>query len=108
MIQHIKELKEEDNIKEYLELDDNIFKDNEKVFYEEKPIYIIQYPKRSDGEEACVSYGILNKIDKNNIMHKYSTDIGSSGSPILSLKNNKVIGMHKSASAKTQIDLTGF
>ena len=33
------ELKEEDNIKEYLELDDNIFKDNEKLFYEEKSIY---------------------------------------------------------------------
>ena len=86
------ELKEEDNIKEYLELDDNIFKDNEKIFYEEKSIYVIQY---LNGDEACVSYGILNKINKNDILHICSTDKGSSGSPILNLKNNKVIGIHR-------------
>ena len=90
------ELKEEDKIKEYLELDDNIFKDNEKIFYEDKSIYIIQYPKGSNGdEEASISFGILNKITKYNIIHKCSTDNGSSGSPILNLKNNKVIGIHK-------------
>ena len=33
------ELKENDGIKEYLELDDNILKDNEKIYYEEKSIY---------------------------------------------------------------------
>ncbi len=82
------ELKEEDNIKEYLELDNNIFKDNEKIFYKEKSIYIIQYPKGQNGEgEACVSYGILKQIsNKFNIIHKCSTDSGSSGSPILNLK----------------------
>ena len=88
------ELKEEDNIKEYLELDDNIFKDNEKVFYEGESIYIIQYP---NGKEACVSYGILNRINDYNIIHICSTNYGSSGSPILNLKNNKVIGIHKGA-----------
>ena len=86
------ELKDEDNVKEYLELDDNIFKDNEKVFYEGESIYIIQYP---NGKEACVSYGILNGIHNYNIIHICSTDNGSSGSPILNLKNNKVIGIHK-------------
>jgi len=30
-----------------------------------------------------------------NIIHKCSTDSGSSGSPILNLKNNKIIGIHK-------------
>ena len=34
------ELKEEDKIKEYLELDDNLFKYKEPVFYENKSIYI--------------------------------------------------------------------
>ena len=90
------ELKEEDKIKKYLELDDNLFKDNEKVFYEDKPIYIIQYPKGTNGEEeACVSYGILNRINIYNIIHVCSTENGTSGSPILNLKNNKVIGKHK-------------
>ena len=88
------ELRENDGIKEYLELDDNIFKDNEKVFYEGESIYIIQYP---NGKEACVSYGILNRINDYNIIHICSTNYGSSGSPILNLKNNKVIGIHKGA-----------
>ena len=87
------ELKEEDKIKEYFELDDNIFKNNEKIFYEEKQIYILQYPK---GEDACVSFGLINQIDKYDIKHTCSTDNGSSGSPIINLKNNKVIGIHKS------------
>ena len=86
------ELKDEDKIKHYLELDDNIFKENENFIYEGKSIYIIQYP---NGEEACVSYGLLNGINKYNIIHICSTDNGSSGSPILNLKNNKVIGIHK-------------
>ena len=53
------ELKENDGIKEYLELDDNILKNNEKVYYEEKSIYILNYLL---GKNICVSYGILNKI----------------------------------------------
>ena len=74
------EIKEEDKIKEYLELDDNILKDNEQIFYEGKSIYIIQYPKGQNGEEeACVSFGTLNKINEYNIIHKCSTDSGSSG-----------------------------
>ena len=66
------------------------------IFYEGKSIYIIQYPKGQNGEEeACVSFGTLNKINEYNIIHKCSTDSGSSGSPILNLKNNKIIGIHK-------------
>ena len=90
------ELKENDGIKEYLELDDNILKDNEKVNYEEKSIYILNYLL---GKNICVSYGILKQINnKYNIIHKCSTDNGSSGSPILNLENNKVIGIHKQGS----------
>ena len=86
------ELKEIDKIKNFLELDDNLFKNNEKIFYEDKSIYILQYP---NGKNACVSYGLLTKIDKYDIIHKCSTESGSSGSPILNLENNKVIGIHK-------------
>ena len=89
------EIKEKDKIKEYLELDDRIFKDNEKIYYEEKSIYILQY---LNGKNACVSYGILNKINNYDIIHLCSTDNGSSGSPILNLENNKVIGIHKQGS----------
>ena len=86
------ELKEKDNIKNYLELDDNIINDlNEE--YIDKTISIIQYPEG----ELSVSYGILNRIyvdKKYNFNHKCSTKGGSSGSPILNI-NNKLIGIHK-------------
>ena len=42
-----------------------------------------------------VSYGLLNKINNGNLSHYCSTEEGSSGSPIQSLENNKVIGIHR-------------
>ena len=89
------ELKENDNIENYLELDDDLFKNNADIIYLDKSLYVLQYP---NGDKACVSYGLLNNINKYNIYHKCSTDKGSSGSPILSLRNNKVIGIHKKSS----------
>ena len=88
------ELKEEDGIKNFLELDDNLFKEKEKVFYEGKSIYVLQYPY---GRNAYVSYGLSINIEKNDIKHTCSTENGSSGSPILNLENNKVIAIHKEA-----------
>ena len=85
------ELKEEDKIKNYLELDDNLFKDNEREYYENKSIYILQYLY---GKEIYVSYGTLKTISNNKIIHLCSSDIGSSGSPILNLTSNKAIGIH--------------
>ena len=78
------ELKEEDKIKEYIELDDYNGK------YENKSIYILGYPNK---DNICVSYCILNKIDKNNNIICNINNI-SLGSPILNLKNNKLIGMN--------------
>ena len=91
------EIKEEDEINNYLELDDNLINDiinnnNENIEYKDKTIYIIQYPEG----ELSVSYGIIQNIEDNkyNIRHKCSTDNGSSGLPILNY-DNKVIGIHK-------------
>ena len=41
-------------------------------------------------------------INKYNIIHTCSTDDGSSGSPILNLKNNKVVGIHKGTPDETK------
>ena len=89
------ELNEKDKIKEYLELDDNLFQDNIEINYKNKSIYILHYQNE---KEAKVSYGLLNIIDKYYIIHNCSTDIVSSGSPILNLKSNKVIGIHNKGS----------
>ena len=92
------EIKEKDNINNYLELDDIIMNDiinnkNSNIEYEYESLYIIQYPNG----KLSVSYGILQNIfedKKYNFQHKCSTYKGSSGSPILNTKN-KIIGIHK-------------
>ena len=87
------ELKDEDNIKNYLELDDNLFMDNENIFYNSKSIYVLQYLNK---KEIYVSYGYIIGInEKKEIKHFCYTDDSSVGSPILNLTNNKVIGIHK-------------
>ena len=90
------ELKETDKINHYLELDDNLFKEEINAFYQNISLYIPQYPY---GKTAVVSYGLsIGNIDNFEIKHKCSTEHGSSGSPILNLANNKVIGIHKQGS----------
>ena len=89
------ELKETDNINDYLELDDKLFKEETKAYFKDISIYALQYPY---GKTASVSYGLISDIDKYEIKHTCSTEHGSSGSPILNLSNNKLIGIHKKGS----------
>ena len=95
------ELKDKDKIKDYLELDDNLFKVYSELFYINKSIYTLQY---SNGKNACVSYGLLNNIDNYNIMDKCFINY-SFGSPILNLQNNKLIGIQTKSS--NHIDIMG-
>ena len=72
--------------------------ENCEAIYASNSIYTIGYP---NGEEVKVSYGKINRLELKNqfgFSHLCSTQGGSSGSPILSLKNNKVIGIHKESS----------
>lgn len=99
------EIKEKDKIERYtfLELDDRILiNDSEKLFIR-KTVYIIQYPQDLG---ASVSFGLINTIDKSNneIKHFCSTKKGSSGSPIMNLENNKIIGVHKGYSENYQFN----
>ena len=87
---------EKDKIKFFLELDEDIFQDN----ISKETIYILQYPKNLDEQKAAVSYGILNKLIDFDLIHHCCTEEGSSGSPILKLSNNKVIGIHKKGNNK--------
>ena len=94
------EIKAEDNISDFLELDDIIVddiisgKNKNEVFIEEN-IYIFEYVKG----ELNYSTGILSNTDENNkilLRHTCDTGIGSTGSPILNVKTNRVIGIHLS------------
>ena len=87
---------EKDKIRNFLELDENILNNGINAGYINESVYIIHYPL----DELSVSHGIINGIevdDGNNFRHLCSTDDGSSGSPVLLSKNNKIVGIHKSS-----------
>ena len=92
------EIKEKDNIdiNLYLEIDDDIFKENQKEIYKEKPVYLISYPH---GENLNYAYGKIKLIEDNNytIRHLCESSPGSSGGPIMNIENTRVIGIHKGA-----------
>ena len=96
------EIKESDNITNYLELDDFLLQGinsdeiNNEIFID-KSIYIIEY---IHGElSPSVSSDKIGNIfeeKKYNFTHQCRTGNGAAGSPILNVKNNKVIGIHHS------------
>lgn len=86
------QIKDEEIYGNCLELDEIIMEKNFiKEMYYKKPIYVLENPDN----KIYASFGILDSINKNAIIHKCSTKKGASGSPILSLYNNKVIGIHR-------------
>ena len=99
------EIKEnKDGIYDFLELEDNINEneDNLKNLYKNKSIYILNYPEEKN---IVVSYGMLLNIENEQIIHQCITKGGSSGSPILSLDNFKIIGIHCGASKANNYNL---
>ena len=92
MIISLKGLKEGE-VNNYLEIDENIFKDDSVYNYKNESIYILHHP---NAEEAKVSFGSgIEKVNDYDIKHFCHTEPGSSGGPILSKITNKVIGIHK-------------
>ena len=88
-------LKDENNKYNYLDLDDHLFDEDSEDIYKNKSIYILHYPN-DDKVHVSFGYGI-EKLDKYYIKHLCNTEHCSSGSPILNLKTNKVIGIHSGA-----------
>ena len=85
-------IKAEDEINNYLEIDENIFKYNSETSYKEEPIYILHRPVK----DTLVSYGKgIEVIGEFDIRHRCNTESGSSGAPIINLLTHKVIGIHK-------------
>jgi len=81
------ELKEKDEINDFLILDE----ENQDIKISGQTIYILQY---LNVNEPYVDFGKLNIFDKSKFTHSCNTQHGSSGSPILNLETNKVIGIH--------------
>ena len=83
------EIFDEDNIKQYFEIDENIKDINS---YKDKEIFILQY---KNDDELSFSYGKIISIENNKIKHSSSIKEGSSGLPIISRYSKcSLIGLH--------------
>ena len=92
-------LPEEDKIFHFYDLE--IIEDFNKIINE--PIYILQYP---EGLKCSFSYGrILQIHDKKYIFYDCSTKSGSSGGPIILLKNYNLIGIHDEGGFNNKINI---
>ena len=93
------EIFENENYKNYFEIDDNIDTDNPNEQYKDQEILMVQYPNL---EEASFEKGKVNSIKNNyQIFHTISTEGGSSGSPIILMSSSlKIIGIHCGSSKK--------
>ena len=96
------EIKEEDGINNhFLVIDEKLFKNNVKDFYEGKAIYIIQY---TFNDKVCISSGIIKEIKDYELRYSCSTDIGSSGSAIIILEDYTIIGIHHQSPKKLNLN----
>ena len=55
------EIREEDNINNYLEIDERYNLNDLEERYKNESLYVLNYPK---GKDIVVSYGLLNRIEK--------------------------------------------
>ena len=95
-------VEEEKDIYHYLDLDEHLFDENSEEIYEDKSIYILHYP---NGHKIHISFGYgIQKLDDYYIKHLCNTEHSSSGSPILNLQTNKVIGIHSGAIIKNNMN----
>ena len=85
-----------EKIEKYLKLDEGIVNENvNNILNEKDNVYILHYPNINYNTMICVSYGIITGIpNKYQMIHCCNTSGGSSGSPILKMENNKIIGIH--------------
>ena len=85
------EINDEDfKIKDFLELDYNML----KTFEEKNFVYIPHYKQ---SKKAFISFGKIEEIEDNEIIHFYNTDDninGLLGAPILDLEDKKLIGIY--------------
>ena len=88
------EIEEKDNQKlNILEKDESLFDKKEKeLMYYKESMYIIHC---NEDKEKCVSYGIINNVQKSKLICSCNINSNSNGAPIFDLSNNKLIGIYK-------------
>ena len=89
------EIKNNDNInlKYIFEIEENININEESLRnkFVQESIYSLHYP---NGDNIVASFGLIKSINEKTIQHNCWTEEGSSGAPIITLKDHKVVGIH--------------
>ena len=86
------EILNEDNFNDYFQIDTNINKNPNEIYYNEL-FAIYQCP---EGNDLSLSEGKIEEFKSNGvILHNISTDKGSSGGPLILSKNLNVVGIHR-------------
>ena len=79
------EILKDDKIKHYLTINKDSYEKDDKIF-------AFQYP---EGGKLQLSFGKIIEKKKDYLLYDIGTKSGSSGSPIISMKNLNVLGLHK-------------
>ena len=101
------EILPKDNVEEKYFLEPNLDYLNGYDIFNNKKIYILQYP---GGLDLKLSSGIIILVDKikYEFVHIANTENGSSGSPIILEETNKVIGIHKQGNIHKELNYANF
>ena len=97
---------DKDGIKNFFELDKNIWSQETNKIMKE-PIYTLQ----NSNNKLYVSYGIISDIVRENdcnFVHMGNLKEKTIGSPILNLSNNKLIGIHIKTDEKMKSNIGLF
>jgi len=100
------EILDEDNIKEFLKIDFEIYEENYNENLKKEEIILFGYNKDENDENSKYSseFGIILQYDtKNKVFYaNYNSTPGSSGGAILLKRGYKLIGMHKGGGEETK------
>ena len=89
------EIKNNNNLN-YLELDYNVYNQDELIYNNNESIYVIHY--NSKEKNMAVSFGIINKLIESELTYSCNIKSDKKIIPIFNLSNNNLIGLHKSNS----------
>ena len=75
----------------FLEIDDNIYKNDIESYYKKESIYIMNYKNEND---ISISFGVINNINESEMRYSCNLKDNLHGIPLFNLSNNKLIGIH--------------
>ena len=91
------EIKDNKNNKiNYLEVDESINEYDSEIYYNKESIYILHY--NNNLNDILVSYGIINNMNKDQLIFSCNIHSNYNCLPIFNLSNNKLIGLYNNKS----------